>query len=111
VKYTNAHPADFIYVFMMDKVCRTELFLFRLHLFKHLVHHIDGLDFLAVDDFRVYLRGAHVGVSHQLAGGIKVSPHGHHHRSEGVAARVVGDFLFNTGLFHPLFENFIGGRA
>ena len=24
---------------------------------------------------------------------------------------VVGDFLVNTGLFHPLFENLIGGRT
>lgn len=57
-------------------------------LFKHPVHHIDGLDFLAVNDFRIYLRGAHIGVSHQFAGGVKVCPHGHHHRSEGMAARV-----------------------
>lgn len=64
------------------------LFLFGLLPFKHPVYHIHGLDFLAVDDFRVYLRGAHVGVSHQFAGGIKVSPDGHHHRSEGMAGNV-----------------------
>lgn len=57
-------------------------------LLEHPVHHIDRLDFLAVNDFRIYLRGAHIGVSHQFAGGVKVCPHGHHHRSEGMAAKV-----------------------
>lgn len=65
---------DFICIFMMDKVNRIESFLFRLHLFKHLVHHIDSLNLLAVDDFCVYLRSAHIGMSHQLAGRIKVCP-------------------------------------
>ncbi len=67
---------------MMDKVNRVESFLSGFHLFKHLIHHIDGLDFLAVDNFRIYLRGAHIGVSHQFAGGINVCPDSHHHRSE-----------------------------
>ena len=87
------------------------LFPFGFLPFKHPVYHIHGLDFLAVDDFRVYLRGTHVGVSHQFAGGIKVSPDGHHHRSEGMAACMIGDFLVNTCLFHPLFEDFVGSRA
>ena len=80
------HPTDSISI--MDKVYRIESFLVGFQLFKHLVHHIDGLDFLAIYNFRVYLRGAHICVSHQFTGGIKVCPHGHHHRSEGVAACV-----------------------
>ena len=87
------------------------LFPFGFLPFKHPVYHIHGLDFLAVDDFRVYLCGAHVGVSHLLAGGIKVSPDGHHHRSESMAGRMVGDFLVNTCLFYPLLEDFVGSRA
>ena len=46
LKNQRDHPTDSISI--MDKVYRIESFLVGFQLFKHLVHHIDGLDFLAV---------------------------------------------------------------
>lgn len=77
----------------------------RFHLFKHLVHHIDGLDFLAVDNFRIDLRGTHVGMSHHLASGIKVTPpRGYQHRAIGVAAQVEMKVSFQSGQFRPFTQ-------
>lgn len=51
--------------------------------------------------FCVYLRGLHVGMSEQLAGGIKVGSEGKHHRGERMAAGVIGDFLGDACRFRP----------
>ncbi len=78
--------------------------MYRIHRFKHLIHHIDGFDFLAVDNFRVYLRGAHIGMSHHLAGGIKVNPCGYQHRAVGMAAQMEMKVSFQPGQFSPFTQ-------
>ena len=60
---------------------------------KYVINQIHRFDFLAVNDFCVYLRGLHVGMSEQLAGGIKVGTEGKHHRGKRVAAGVESDRL------------------
>lgn len=55
---------------------------------KYVINQIHRFNFLAVNDFRVYLCGLYVGVAEQFARGIKVRTEGKHHRGERVAARV-----------------------
>lgn len=52
---------------------------------KYVINQIHRFNFLAVNDFRVNLRGLHVGMAEQFARGIKVRSEGKHHRGERVA--------------------------
>ena len=49
---------------------------------KYVINQIHRFNFLAVNDFRVYLCGLYVGVAEQFARGIKVRTEGKHHRGE-----------------------------
>lgn len=41
---------------------------------KYVINQIHRFNFLAVNDFRVYLRGLYVGVAEQFARGIRSAP-------------------------------------
>ena len=69
-------------------------------LVKYVINQIHRFNFLAVNDFCVYLHG-HVGMSEQLAGGIKVGTEGKHHGGESVAAGVVVSFFSGANLIPP----------
>lgn len=72
---------------------------------KHPIHQIDGFNFLAVNNFRVYLGRFHIGVSEQLARCIKVCAQCQHHRCEVVPARMIGDMLPDSIPFN-IIEDF-----
>lgn len=73
---------------------------------KYVINQIHRFDFLTVNDFCVYLRGLHIGMSEQLAGGIKVDTEGKHHRGERMAAAMKRYVLCYPALFHHLFQRF-----
>ena len=58
---------------------------------KYVINQIHRFNFLAVNDFCVYLSCFHVGMSEQFAGGIKVGTERKHHSSESVASSVESD--------------------
>ena len=64
------------------------VFLFFISLLKHPVNEVDGLNLLAVNNFRVNLRCADIGMPHQLTSRIKVCSYGHHECSECMAGKV-----------------------
>lgn len=84
-------------------------FHLRLRVCKFGVDQTDGVVFLLVDDFRVYLRGLHVRVAEQLADRVEVRAERQQHRREGVAAHVVGYVLGNARALYPRFDEGIAG--
>ena len=69
---------------------------------KYVINQIHRFNFLAVNDFRVNLRGLHVGVSEQFRYRVEVCTERQHHRGERVPTGVIGDFLGYLGCLHPL---------
>lgn len=57
-----------------------------------------------VNDFRIDLRGTHVGMPHHLAGSIKVNPCGYQHRAVGMAAQMEMKVSFQSGQFRPFTQ-------
>lgn len=65
---------------------------------------MDGIHFLLVYDFGINGSRADVGMSHELAGRIKVCSHGEHGRAECVVARMKCDVLVDFCVLAPFLD-------
>lgn len=76
--------------------------LSSLKFVKHIIHKVDGVYTLLVNNLGIHLRHFDVGVSHQFAAGVDVCTQRKHERSECVPGTVKSDVFVNFGSFHPL---------